>query len=70
MRNDSKIIITTNYGSSMKFIEKIANKIGEVDYSTVNVSDFNEKKFYKTLQDNGFIDIKISKVVNLVSFHY
>ena len=44
MRNDSKIIITTpNYGSSMKFIEKIANKIGEVDYSTVNVSDFISK---------------------------
>lgn len=69
MRNDSKIIITTpNYGSSMKFIEKIANKIGDVDYSTVNVSDFNKKKLYKTLQDNGFIDIKISKVVNFGVF--
>ena len=69
MMNDSKIIITTpNYGSSMKFIEKIANKIGDVDYSTVNVSDFNEKKLYKTLQDNGFVDIKISKVVNFGVF--
>ena len=52
----------------MKFIEKIANKIGDVDYSTVNVSDFNEKKLYKTLQDNGFVDIKISKVVNFGVF--
>ena len=52
----------------MKYIEKIANKIGDVDYSSVNVSDFNEKKLYKTLEDNGFVDIKISKVVNFGVF--
>ena len=69
MMNDSKIIITTpNYGSSMKYIEKIANKIGDVDYSEVNLSNFNEKKLYKTLQDNEFVDIKISKVVNFGVF--
>jgi len=69
MMNDSKIIITTpNYGSSIKFIEKIANKIGDVDYSEVNLSNFNEKKLYKTLQDNEFVDIKISKVVNFGVF--
>tara|TARA_E500000331_G_scaffold237149_1_gene227515 strand:- start:706 stop:1428 length:723 start_codon:yes stop_codon:yes gene_type:complete len=69
IKNDSKIIITTpNYGSFMKYIEKIANKIGDVDYSSVNVSDFNEKKLYKTLEDNGFVDIKISKVVNFGVF--
>ena len=51
IKNDSKIIITTpNYGSLMKFIEKIANKIGDVDYSSVNVSDFNEKKLHKTIK--------------------
>lgn len=69
MKNDSKIIITTpNYGSFMKYIEKIANKIGDVDYSSVNISDFNEKKLYKTLENNGFVDIKISKVVNFGVF--
>lgn len=69
MKNNSKIIITTpNYGSFMKFIEKIANKIGDVDYSSVNISDFNEKKLYKTLENNGFVDIKISKVVNFGVF--
>ena len=53
IKKDSKIIITTpNYGSFMKFIEKIANKVGDVDYSSVNVSDFNERKLYKILKDN------------------
>ena len=69
IKKDSKIIITTpNYGSFMKFIEKIANKVGDVDYSSVNVSDFNERKLYKILKDNGFVDIKITKVVNFGVF--
>lgn len=69
IKKDSKIIITTpNYGSFMKYIEKIANKVGDVDYSSVNVSDFNEKKLYKILKDNGFVDIKITKVVNFGVF--
>jgi len=64
-KNGTKFIITTpNYGSSIRFVEKIANKIGDIDYSEVNVSDINKKKLFKILIDSGFVNIKISKIVN------
>ena len=67
--NGTQIIITTpNYGSLMKYIEKVANKIGDVNYSDVNVSDFNEKNIYEVLENIGLVDIKVTKVVNFGVF--
>ena len=68
LRENGKIIITSpNYRSSLKFIEIVANKIGVVDYSPVNINKLNKLKLHN-LASKHFENIKITKIINFGIF--
>ena len=66
LKNNGKILFTTpNYGSLMKYLEKIMHHLGPIDYSSQNKSKYTYKKINAVFKKNNKGVISVYKFLNL-----
>tara|TARA_B100000902_G_C27318207_1_gene922610 strand:+ start:383 stop:1096 length:714 start_codon:yes stop_codon:yes gene_type:complete len=69
LKKDGKIILTTpNYHLSMKFLEKLINLFGKVDYKNQHINRLNDKKIQRLNFHKLFSSVEIYNDVNIGVF--
>ena len=66
LKDNGKIIFTTpNYGGLMKYLEKIMHFLGPVDYSSQNISNYNQRKLQQLFLEYSDRRVEINRFLNL-----
>lgn len=66
LKDNGKIIFTTpNYGGLMKYLEKIMHFLGPVDYSSQNITNYNQRKLKQLFSEYSDNRVEINRFLNL-----
>jgi len=66
LKDNVKIIFTTpNYAGLMKYLEKIMHFLGPVDYSSQNITNYNQRKLKQLFSEYSDNRVEINRFLNL-----
>lgn len=69
LRPKGKLVLTTpNYRSAWPLIERIVDRVGEVDYYVQHINKFTRPRFRALLEDLGLCDVQVDAYLAVAPF--